>query len=98
MPGGKRTAGAFASAVAAPTPGSAAHVERGGRSPAREAQPGKGPPHAQAVVVHVPLPGVVLAIVHEGRVEAGRGAVVKEERDGVAGYRPAADALGIERA
>src|SRR6266571_9255227 len=61
--------------------------------PPRQGDPCKRSAHSGTVVVHVPLPRVRRAIIHEGRVKAvGRG-VVEQEGNGITSYGAAADAL-----
>src|SRR6266480_4015208 len=79
--------------IAPPNTGNSAAPRR---LPPRQGDPCKRSAHSGTVVVHVPLPRVRRAIIHEGRVEAvGRG-VVEQEGNGIASYGAAADALGIE--
>ena len=64
------------------------------RLPPRQGDSCKRSAHSGTVVVHVPLPRVRRAIIHEGRMEAvGRG-VVEQEGNGIASYGAAAGRTG----
>src|SRR5919108_6579701 len=64
----------------------------------RERYPRKRLPHPCAVIVEVPLPGVVRAIVHERVMEPIGGRVIKEKRNRVARDPAASNPGRVERA